>query len=256
MKKFWLKISCNGLGQVTDPIELQSLIITNKISAIAIAFLLIIGILLGLRQWNLEPILALSLSTTFILIFFLTSHQYFSSARLLLCLILPVLVIGMSVISKIIPGEQVTDSEYYDYRYVLIAASIVPPLVFGFGRKGLLALSLFPYLLAFVLFDPIHNFLNVGYYQIDHSMSSYPISKWIATLMFCAISAGVLVLRRTADDVQSQNVLLVKELSNANAVLIDQKYKIEQAHSKIQYQNEALNIANDQLASKVPLFYS
>ncbi len=251
VKRFWFKISHNGLANLTDPSELQSLIITNRISAIAIAMLLVIGALLGTRQWNLEPLLAVSLSALFILISTLISQQYFNTARLLLCLMLPILVVGMSVISKIIPGEEVTDSEYFDYRYVLIAASIVPPLVFGFARKRLLALSLFPYLLAFIFFDAIHNYFNVGYYQIEHSLSSYSVSQWIATLMFCVIALGVLVLRKTSDEVQSQNAALINDLNNANAQLEDQKYKIEQAHDKIQQQNEALSMANSQLAAKV-----
>lgn len=251
VKRFWFKISHNGLTNLTDPGELQSLIITNRISAIAIAMLLVIGALLGTRQWNLEPLLAVSLSVLFILISTLISQQYFNLARLLLCLMLPTLVVGMSVISKIIPGEEVTDSEYFDYRYVLIAAAIVPPLVFGFTRKLLLAISLSIYLLAFVLFDPIHNYLNLGYYQIDHSINSYQLSQWIATLMFCVITVGVLVLRKTSDEVQSKNSVLINELNAFNCLLEDQKGELEQAHSKIQQQNEELNLSNDQLASKV-----
>jgi signal transduction histidine kinase len=160
--------------------------------------------------------------------------------------LLPLLIVGMSIVSKIIPGEEVTDSEYFDYRFVLIAASVVPALVFGFTRKRFLALSLFPYLLAFIFFDTIHNYLNVGYYQIDHSISSYQISQWIATFMFCAITIGVLILRKTSDEVQSQNFLLINDLKDINKQLQDQKYKIQQ-------QNEALNKANVQLANKVIL---
>lgn len=251
MKRFWVKISRNGLGKVTDPIELQSLIITNQISAIAVALLLTIGTLLGLRQWNLEPILALSLTAIFFIIYSLNTHQYFVSARYLLCLILPLLVIGMSVVSKTIPGEEVTDSEYYDYRYVLIAASLVPPLIFGYSRKRLLTLSLLPYLMAFIFFDPLHDLLGVGYYQIDHSITSYQVSQWIATLMFCFITLGLLVLRKTSDEVQAQNSSLISDLNKANTVLLNQKNSIEQAHNKIHQQNEELNILNGQLASKV-----
>jgi len=253
LKKLWFRISHNGITHVTDLIELQSLLVTNRICIIAISLLIIIGTALGFRQWNTEPILVVSFSTVFAIILFLVSRHHFNTARLLLCFLPPPLILGMSVISKIIPGEVVTDSEYFDYRYVLIAASIVPSLVFGFTRKGLLSLSILPYLLAFLLFDTIHNFLQVGYFQIQHTDSSYGFSQWIATIMFCVITMGVLMLRHTSDEVHLRNSLLIQRLNDANILLGNQRNEIELANQKIQQQNVVLSQSNNLLASKVEL---
>lgn len=236
---------------MTDPVELQSIMVTNRISAFAIVFVLVIGTMLGMRQWNAEPIFVLSLSLAFCLIPALIYWQYFNTARLLLCIVLPVIVVCMSVISKRIPGEEVTESEYFDYRYVLIAISIVPPIVFGFARKRLLAISIIPYFIAFVIFDPLHNLLNVGYYQIEHVLPSYNVSQWIATIMFCVIIAGVLILRRTSDEIQSKNQFLLTSLNKVNLLLKAQTVEIEKAHDKIKQQNEVLNSTNKKLESKV-----
>lgn len=253
MKTFWSEISHNGTSNLEDPIELQSLILTNRISVIAVIAGLFIGALLGFRQWNEEPILLICISGIFLLIPALIRFHYPNAGRLLLCFVLPVMIIGMSVFSKKIPGEEITETEYFDYRYVLIAASIVPALVFGFSRKGLLTLSILPYFIGFVFFDTIHNLLNVGYYQIEHGLPSYQISKWIATIMFCIITLGILILRRTSDEVHSKNSMLIEELNKANKFQEHQQFIIAEAHNKIQQQNLELSHVNSQLVDKIKL---
>ncbi|HCM75213.1 MAG TPA: hypothetical protein DIS90_02440 [Cytophagales bacterium] len=251
LKQIWNKVSYNGLGTVKNSIELQSLLITNRILAISLVLCSVIGVLLGLRQWNYEPVLVLSFSLLFLFLMVLMHLQYFNTVRLTLCTIIPLLVVGMSIVSKIIPDEEVTDSEYFDYRYVLIAASIIPPLVFGFSRKWFLFIGILPFLFAFVFFDWFHNILNVGYYQIDHSLPSYQISQWIATIMFLVILTGVLVLRRTSDTILNMNSILIRNLNEANNQLEVQRTKIEKANARISYQNEELNRINGQLVNKV-----
>ncbi|MEQ8302067.1 MAG: HAMP domain-containing sensor histidine kinase [Cyclobacteriaceae bacterium] len=251
MKKLWRAISSNGVATVTDPGELQSLVITNRVSFIATILVLMVGALLGARQWNAEPIFIFSSAIIFVSVFWLVHVKYYSMARVLICLSVPLIIVGMSVISKKIPGEEITESEFFDYRFVLIGASVVPPLVFGFSRFKLLASCLLVYLLAFILFDPIHNLFGVGYYQIEHVLPSYQISQWISTIMFCAVAAGVLVLRKTSDEIQRKNIELIHSLNVSNTLLEERTRDLENAHVRIKTQNKELNRINDRLAEKV-----
>lgn len=253
MKRLWRSISYNGVANIEDPVELQSLVITNRTSFLALILVILVGLFLGSRQWNAEPIYVISFSVLFAAILGLVRMQYFSTARLLLCLIVPVIVVGMSVISKKIPGEEITESEFFDYRFVLIATSIVPPLIFGYSRFVLLGACLLVYLLAFILFDPIHNYFNVGYYQIEHVLPSYQMSQWISTIMFCTLTAGVLVLRKTTDEIQRKNTRLIKSMHESNALLEERTKELEKAHQRIQHQNEELNKVNSRLTEKVNL---
>ncbi|MCU0420755.1 MAG: hypothetical protein MUC38_13960, partial [Cyclobacteriaceae bacterium] len=65
MKKVWNQISLLGTAKVTDPLELQSLMLTNRISMIAVVLMPVIGVLLGLNQWNEESFSVLALSVVF-----------------------------------------------------------------------------------------------------------------------------------------------------------------------------------------------
>lgn len=227
--------------------ELQSLILTNRISTIAIFMLFSLGLLLGFNQWNAESYFVLLLALLFSVFPVLMSMGYHRLSRLSLCLSLPVLIIGMSVVAKVIPNELITETEYFDYRYVLLAASLVPPMLFDFSRKKHLFISLSFYFLAFVFFDNIHNWFGVGYFQVSpvfqHS-PSYLVSQWVAVIAFCAIALGLLIMRKTSDEVQVKNSQLISELNFLNSQLDEQKSEAKKANDLL---NDHIKMATVEL---------
>ncbi len=227
--------------------ELQPLILTNRISAVAIFLLFSLSFLLGLNQWNAESYFVLLLAFLFSGFPILMSKGYHQLSRLALCLSLPILIIGMSVVSKIIPNELITETEYFDYRYVLLAASLVPPMLFDFSRRKLLFLSLSFYFLSFVFFDDIHNWLGVGYFQtspvFQHTIS-YTVSRWVAVIAFCTLTLGLLITRKTSDEVQVKNSQLIAELNFLNSQLDEQKSEAKKANELL---NDRIKMATVEL---------
>lgn len=233
MRKIWFYVSHLGSAGIDDARELQSLILTNRVVVVAMLLVLGLGILLTSNQWNEESIFVLSLVVLFTLFLVFTARGYINFSRVALCLSLPVFIVGMSVVSKLIPNELITETEYFDYRYVLLAASLVPPTLLDLSRKQYLFIALSFYFLSFVFFDTIHILAGVGYFQVkpafQHSLS-YFVSGWVATIAFCAISAGLLVMRKTFDEVQAKNIALITELNDVNTVLDKQKAEIKEAN--------------------------
>jgi signal transduction histidine kinase len=233
VKRLWHRLSYLGTTKVTEPAELQSLVLTNRVNVIAIGALFLLGMLLGYSQWNEESYFILILSFVFLVFPLLMNHGHVNLARLALCLILPIIVIGMSVVSKVIPNELITETEYFDYRYVLLATSLIPPILFGFAKKRYLALSLSFYLVGFVFFDEIHNSFGVGYFQthpIFQHPTSYTVSRWVTVIVFCSVSFGVLAMRKTSDEIQAKNNQLIAELNLLNSELDKQKSEINKAN--------------------------
>lgn len=225
--------------------------LTNRISMIAIVLMPIIGVLLGLSQWNAEAFLVLGLSVVFLAVPWLMKKGHTQAARMILSFLVPILVVGLSVVSKKIPGELVTESEYFDYRYVLLATSLIPVMIFTAARWKPLAASVGFYLLAFVAFDPIHDYFKVGYYQIDHSSPSYQLSGLIATLLFGVIVTAVLVLRSTSNEIQLKNAHLIRQLNAANVALDHQRDELQLAQQVIEERNQELNGANARLTERI-----
>jgi signal transduction histidine kinase len=254
VKKLWYKVSYLGTAEVIEPAELQSLVLTNRINIIAVGVLFILGILLGSNQWNAESYFIMSLSPLFLIFPLLMYLGRVNLARLTLCLFLPVVVIGISIVSKLIPNELITETEYFDYRYVLLATSLIPPILFGFSKKRYLALSLSIYLLAFIFFDDIHNWLGVGYFQVHPTFqhpASYNVSRWVAVIVFCGVSIGVLAMRKTSDETQLKNKQLIQELNLLNKELDNQKSEIKKANELLS--NKVAQATADLLDSNTEL---
>lgn len=239
LNAFWQYISNLGLSHVEDPLENHSVKLTNRIAVIALPVILSLVIILGLSQWNREPLFVLSTSIFFLLIPILNAKGYSEAARLVLCFLLPLLVMGMSIISKTIPNEEITNTEYFDYRYVLIASSVAPPIVFNFQRKLLLFLGVSPFFLSLVLFDRIHQSFGVGFYQIAHDIDSYPTTTWVSSLMFLVLVTVLFMLRWSSDYLQKENTTLI--------------HSLESAHEKIKSQNALLNKQNELLSEDIQL---
>ncbi len=239
LSAFWQYISNLGLTKIDDPLENHSVKLTNRIAFIAIPVILSLVIILGLSQWNREPLFVLSTSIFFLLIPILNAKGYTEAARLVLCLLLPLLIMGMSIICKTIPNEEITNTEYFDYRYVLIASSVVPPIVFNFQRKLLLFLGISPFFLSLVFFDQLHELFNVGFYQIVHDIDSYPTTTWVSSLMFLVLVTVLFMLRWSSDYLQQENTKLILSL--------------EAAHEQIKSQNILLNKQNETLSEDIQL---
>jgi signal transduction histidine kinase len=134
---------------------------------------------------------------------------------------------------------------------VLLATGLIPVMIFTTVKWQWLATSLLFYLLAFIVFDAVHNFFGVGYYQINHSAPSYPFSGWIATLIFCVIVTGVLVLRSTSNEIQVKNTNLINQLNDLNKEFDLRNFELHKAHKLIEQRSRELNQANEQLKDKV-----
>lgn len=159
----------------------------------------------------------------------------------------------MSIVSKTIPGEEITNSEYFDYRYVLIACSVTPPIVFNFQRRLLLFIGVGPFLLSLVFFDKLHELFGVGFYQINHEIDSYPTTTWVSSLMFLVLATVLFMLRWSSDSLQLEKNDLIDSLKSAKKKLRDQNKEIKAAHEQIQLQNVELNEKNDLLSKSIQL---
>ena len=242
-----------GLSHISDPLERYSVALTNRIAFITLPVILSIVLILGSRQWNNEPLFVLCASAFFVLIPVLNAKGLSEASRLVLCFLLPILVLGISIISKTLPDEEITNSEYFDFRYVLITCSVVPPIVFNFRRQLLLFAGVMPFLLSLVFFDEIHDYFGVGFYQINHDIDSYPTTTWVSSLMFIVLAMVLLMLRWSSDSLQIENAELIASLQKAKERLKNQNKEIKNAHEQIKSQNDLLNQKNEMLSERIQL---
>jgi len=252
MEKFWNSISLSGTSTFHSLSVNRNIILCNRLSLMV--FILIIGI--GLLQtfyfeFGIISIISLICASLFILPVLINLAGYNQVSRLLFCLMLPVLTLSVSIFAKRLYPNHIGESFYYDYRYILLGVSVIPPILFGLNEIKLLLISTCFILIAFLLFDPVHNYFQVGFYQTGHQMPSYGFSRILAIIIFLLITCCTIVLKSIYDGFEKQNEELIEELTLQTDRLNDSQEKLQEANSIIQKQKELLQIQNQNLESQL-----
>ncbi len=220
---------------------------------IALIFAILSLVLLAATTW----LFGTSISTPFnflasviyISVIALNRFGFTNIGRILLCGFLPILTLYITIVLKSTAYH--TDILYYDSRVILLAAGLVPCLVFHtrerFKLYGLISFAL----LCLVLFDPIHEALGQGYYQKGFSGESYYYINHITIIVFLAISISALILKIISERAEEHNMKLILEKQRINDNLEKTNADLKLANAIIQNQRNELTEHNRQLEHMV-----
>lgn len=200
--------------------------------------------------------------------FFLTrlaiSRGYSTTGKLLLCIVPPVVTSVAALLPKLY-ANSFSDILYYDSRFVLVLLSTLPCLVFDLKERAALWTTLGITLSLIILFDPLHNWFSVGYYQKGFTGRSYYYINYITVVTFIGMVGGAFTLKQSVfvseekyrltfqrlalafKNLRLQNEKIKTqqaELVNANALIEQQKTALEERVDQI---NANLQNANDEL---------
>lgn len=157
----------------------------------------------------------------------------------------------ISVYTKSSYHIAIGESLYYDYRYILLGVSVIPPMLFGLNEKGLLFFCLGLVLACFIFFDAIHEFFHVGYFDIPHSTKSYQFSGTLAVLIYLIIAGCTFVLKNIYEGFELKNEELIEELTLQADRINESQKELQSANSIIQQQKELLQQQNQNLESEL-----
>ncbi|MEQ8927344.1 MAG: hypothetical protein RLO81_16105 [Fulvivirga sp.] len=142
---------------------------------------------LHFKIWIVSPAL--------ILPYFLNKQGYFNASRLILSVLLPLVVMYISITSKanVINENIINPVNYFDIRIVLINGLIIPFVLFSLKETHWLIISLIPAYVSLLLFDPIHDYFNVGYYQVGMLSHDYYFSANLFTIITATFLSLIMV---------------------------------------------------------------
>lgn len=228
-------------------------------------------ILLALFKPNINTPIIFGLGIFFFGIRFAIGRGYGIPAKLSLSLVPPVITFLAAILPKLYSGN-FTDILYYDGRFILVLLSIIPCLIFDLKDRTALYTSLGVILALILLFDPVHNWLGVGYFQKGFASRSYYYINYITVISFAGIVAGSLTLRQSvyvseekyrltfqrlavaAKNLRRKNEQITSqqaELVAANKVIETQKValqdRVEQINANLQNANDELVRHNNEL---------
>ena len=162
----------------------RNVIVANKVARILgiLAFVLLI-ILIAIFGFTATSPIIFGVGGFFFFIPYLHKKGFVNLGRMLLCIV-PVLVTLIAALLAKTTEPTFTDILYYDARFFLIVFAVVPCLIFSTSESFQLYGSLGIMLLLLMLFDPIHEMFQVGYFQRGFSSSSYYYINYVALIVF------------------------------------------------------------------------
>ncbi len=174
--------------------------------------------------------------------------RYYSASRLILCAEIVVCVLGISILTKSMFSSTITPSNYFDSRFFLVASVIIPITTFRNSERALLLSGIGFSFFGLVLFDALHNWLHIGYYDLAPATRDYYfIANFYPLMAYLFIVTGFIFIKGQQEKAQQQNETLIAQLSDTNLLLKEKNEEIEAQNQEIQTQSEELVNNQDQL---------
>ncbi|MBN8575326.1 MAG: hypothetical protein J0L66_00200 [Cytophagales bacterium] len=240
------------------PAELsRSVFITNILSSLFAGITaLLLFIIIAFFRWAdiLYSVVAVALIFAALPVL---NKRLFHIGRYLFCLIPVYVALGISLYWKYKAPMQ-SAITYFDVRYVMLASTILPAVVFTIEEKWKIVGCMGSILLCLALFDPIHNLVGLGYYQQGYSGRSYYYINAITVISFLELALGIIVLKiitgraetevnKTLIELNASNRQLVvknEELIKLNEFMVRQSEELIQQKKEIQESRELIAEAN------------
>lgn len=185
---------------------------TGTISLLAFSLSVILSILYYFFDQNSPIFLLIFISGLLFLVPYLRGSKHNSFIySLYLCYTIPISAISISLINKPINAASglVDPTNFFDIRFVLISCVLVPITTIPIKKKKELVIGILPSFLTLILFDPLHNYFGVGYFQLGNESNDYYFSANIFSLIsFAFMATSFLIIKNKLE--KSLNLLQQK----------------------------------------------
>ena len=227
-----------------DPTQRNNLVAYRVANMLGGLTFILLAILVTSFGPNVNTPIIFGIGIFFFVIGYLITHGFSKPGKILLCLVPAVLTLMAAILAKL-NSSTFTDILYYDARFILILLAIVPCLIFNTSEKLALYGSLFLIALVLMLFDPLHEVYNVGYFQRGFSSTSYYYINYVCFITFFGIAAGALSLKFVMEKTERENILANDKLSGALRNVEAQNEEITAQKEELSKNQSLLLSAND-----------
>lgn len=245
--------------------EARSIVLTNKVSVVVFLLSLLLFIPYAtLYHWNLITTAIPIVGVSALLSIVFNHYGLVGIARFWLCLLLPVSCLFVSIVSKL-TFPVVQDSEYYEFRFIMVTSAIIPCILFRVSESKLIYTAIAFHFVAVALYDPLHNLLNAGYYQQGQVDRSYYFTNVIVIFTLTLMIISILSVKKESESSEEKNLRLIRDLEERSerneaqkeqilrqsSVLSVNQQKLSDAYQLIERQKELLSRENKHLENEM-----
>jgi signal transduction histidine kinase len=220
------------------------LVLTNSLSMFMLLVCLIIALFFtfnfGVTNTSLLIVMAgLVFSTPLVL----NSFQFVQISRVVLSVAPPLLIMAIVILNKLSPNHHLEPSGFFESKILLLASCLIPMMCFELKEKWGLSIGVLSSMLMLTLFDPIHEFFGVGFYQLGFTDASYGFfSNVIISIVFLFILSCVLFFKYHYENSQEKRDELIESLRKSNR-------ELQGSYDQIETQNEEIRAQSEELAA-------
>ena len=224
IKKYWQKLSYLGVKPAMEMEQQKKIILSNQISVFFFVVFTILNILIEIFYVRQSIYTHLSVSTLLLMLIF--NHKgFYKVSAILVCILTPAFTLLFTTISKL----DVVETPIYGYIFprVLLISFVSIPFILISKRNSLLMYSMMLYIILFVyFFDIFHNFLNVGFFQVNLDLKPYYVTNFYLIFPIVIIVLGYIFLTNINTKYENKVLQLIKELEDKNKDIIEKNRNI------------------------------
>lgn len=231
------------------PEKMKQLVHIANILSVSLSILTFVLFLILFKLFGWTPTSGYILSVVVLFLSFVLVNKWFYSAgRLLFCLTPVWITMFVSLFGKYVESNQ-SYIVYFDSRYILLATTILPGIVFRLDERVKISICLLSTLLCLIFFDPIHNALGLGYYQRGFTAVSYYYINYITVTAFFVLLFGVVTLKIITERAEEEAEYQIKEKDAINRILREKNEQLTQLNFNVEAQNEEMQQQQEELSA-------
>jgi signal transduction histidine kinase len=205
----------------------RNIIVANSISIASVTIVVILIAIHAISHPGENVYVAGLVTNAIILsVLFINRAGYHQVGRTLLTLGLVFGLFALTIARKMSIVDTVPMNTFFQSRAALTVFCVIPFVIFHFKERKLLILNLFICLISLLLYDPIHNALGVGFYQLGFSDPDYYYGTVIYVVIFFVLAASVGFFKFEVDGYEKNNEDLINTLHIRNVTIEEQKEEL------------------------------
>jgi signal transduction histidine kinase len=244
----WSDFTNTGLNFARTPAERRGILLTNIISAILVGLQILLFVLYYYWYgWSVITGAMPFFVLLYLFPFFLNRKGYTVLSRSWLSILIPVIITSLSIYSKTLYYDRQEELDYFTFRFVILAGSIFPPMLFSIREKKYLITFLVFDFLTLIAFDPLHYIFGVPYQKESMMLSHYYFTNVVIVITFSLTAGAIWFMKWISDTFEEKNQQLINDLNKTNDQLTDKNSEIEAQNQEIIAQSDNLNYNQQKL---------
>ena len=249
--KIWNFISFLGITPDLRDSEKRNVTVTNRIILILFLLSILFAFISSLiySMDNLSMIIVLGYTIAFLITLIFNRSGYTVLCRVFLSFFLPAYTLFASIYFKILEPASVQGYQFYASRIIILVFAVLPIIYLDLKDRIAIILSLAGGFLTIILFDPIHEMLNVGYYDLGFTDDRYSFINVVMVLTYALFFGTMIFLKRLIEQYELRNHRLISALKGKNNVLNSLNKKLETSKADLEEQKEELRSQKEELTT-------